>query len=536
MKADRAQWDRATAWRRYCGFLDISMETFMEIQTHLLTEQLELIGGSRLGRRIMRAERPTTVEEFRSSVPLTTYGDYLPFLDHENPTGLPEGEYSWVHTSGARAGHKWVPYTRRAYNRFLDNTMAAFILAGARHKGDVVVQPGDVVMFNMPPRPYLSGLATFGMQERFAFKGVIDPAEVEMMEFGDKVRLGFERALATKVDVIISMTSVLVRTGQAFESSQKAGGKRRSSGVKRNGRAMRRMLWAKLVSMIGRRPIRPRDLWPTKALISWGIDTDFYRERVREYWGRLPYEMYGCTEGGVMGMQSWERGGFLFSPYADFFEFIPEEASRGRFTGQQQPDTVLLPEVEPGKTYELVITNFYGMPLLRYRVGHMVRFREMPEGGWAHGPEFDFIGRGDDRVDISGFTRIDEKSVWDAMRDAGIEFDDWAIRKENVGDKQFLHLYGETDGRVDADEAAKRLHQTLTGVDQFYRDLETMLEIAPMQVTTLPPGTFDLYYNEKLAQGQPLDLRRPPRMNADDGSIDDLMRLASTVEAGATQT
>ncbi|MCH8235780.1 MAG: GH3 auxin-responsive promoter family protein, partial [Chloroflexi bacterium] len=148
------------------------METFMEIQTHLLTEQLELIGGSRLGRRIMRAERPTTVEEFRSSVPLTTYGDYLPFLDHENPTGLPEGEYSWVHTSGARAGHKWVPYTRRAYNRFLDNTMAAFILAGARHKGDVVVQPGDVVMFNMPPRPYLSGLATFGMQERFAFKGV----------------------------------------------------------------------------------------------------------------------------------------------------------------------------------------------------------------------------------------------------------------------------------------------------------------------------------------------------------------------------
>ena len=121
MKADRAQWDRATAWRRYCGFLDISMDTFMEIQTHLLMEQLDLIGDSRLGRRIMRAERPTTVDEFRSSVPLTTYGDYLPFLDHENPTGLPEAEYSWVHTTGARAGHKWVPYTRRAYNRFLDD-------------------------------------------------------------------------------------------------------------------------------------------------------------------------------------------------------------------------------------------------------------------------------------------------------------------------------------------------------------------------------------------------------------------------------
>jgi hypothetical protein len=518
--------------------LDISMETFMEIQSHLLMEQIDLVGDSRLGRRIMRGERPTSVDEFRATVPLTTYGDYLPFLDHENPTGLPEGEYSWVHTTGARAGHKWVPYSRRAYNRLLDNIMAAFILASARQKGDVVVQPGDMVMYNMPPRPYLSGMATFGMQERFAFKGVTDPSVVETMEFGDKVRLGFEQALSTKVDVIISMTSVLVRTGQAFESSRRASKARKSSGVKRNGHAIRRMAWAKLKSLVGRRPIRPRDLWPTKALICWGIDTDFYRDRVKEYWGRLPYEMYACTEGGVMGMQSWERGGMLFSPYSDFYEFIPEEMSRGRFTGQQQPDTVLLPDVEPGKTYELVISNFYGMPLMRYRVGHMVKIREMPEGGWKHSPEFDFIGRGDDRVDISGFTRIDEKSVWDAMRDAGIEFDDWVIRKENIGEKQFLHMYGETDGRVDPEKAAKRLHETLTGVDQFYRDLETMLEIAPMQVTALPPGTFDSYYNEKLAEDLPLDMRRPPRMNADDEAIDDLMRLASlvesAVESGAT--
>ena len=64
------------------------------------------------------------------------------------------------------------------------------------------------------------------------------------------------------------------------------------------------------------------------------------------------------------------------------------------------------------------------------------------------------------------------------------------------------------------------------------RDLETMLEIAPMQATALPPGTFDSYYNEKLAEDLPLDIRRPPRMNADDEAIDDLMRLASLVESG----
>ena len=38
------------------------------------------------------------------------------------------------------------------------------------------------------------------------------------------------------------------------------------------------------------------------------------------------------------------------------------------------PQTVLLNEVEPKKRYEVVITNFYGKPLLRYRTYDIVEF------------------------------------------------------------------------------------------------------------------------------------------------------------------
>ena len=72
-----------------------------------------------------------------------------------------------------------------------------------------------------------------------------------------------------------------------------------------------------------------------------------------------------------MGLQPWDGGGMVFSPYADFFEFIPVDVSRNT-SAADQPETVLLDEVKPGRIYEVVITNFYGVPLVRYRSGHLI--------------------------------------------------------------------------------------------------------------------------------------------------------------------
>ena len=64
---------RDEIWQRYCSFLDLSLEEFMEIQRRLLMEQIDLLARCELGQKIMHNTVPKSVEEFREMVPLTTY-------------------------------------------------------------------------------------------------------------------------------------------------------------------------------------------------------------------------------------------------------------------------------------------------------------------------------------------------------------------------------------------------------------------------------------------------------------------------------
>jgi hypothetical protein len=43
--------DKEELWKRYCGFLDLTVEEFLQIQRTLLAEQLSLVADSTLGRR-----------------------------------------------------------------------------------------------------------------------------------------------------------------------------------------------------------------------------------------------------------------------------------------------------------------------------------------------------------------------------------------------------------------------------------------------------------------------------------------------------
>jgi len=56
--------------------------------------------------------------------------------------------------------------------------------------------------------------------------------------------------------------------------------------------------------------------------------------------------------------------------------------------------------------------------------------------------------------------------------------------------------------------------------------LVNMLELKPLQVTILSLGTFERYSAEKRAAGSMLGQLSPPRMNASDQAIADLVRLS----------
>ena len=528
MQVPVANWDRDTAWERFTGFRNLSVEQFCEIQEQLLVEQIRTIGASKLGMRLLRMSKPRSAEEFRENIPFTAYADYTKYLDPIARKDLPSFEYMWVHTTGAQARYKYVPYTRRAYTRMLDNLMGGFLLSTAREQGEVRIGPGSTIMYNVPPRPYLSGFVAFGMERRFGLKGILEPAVAEHMEFKTKIRTNFEAAMESKVDLIISLTSVLVSAGEQFEDSmtlRKNGNNSRGSRAKLSWRA--RLKLANAVLKAGLRGRKPRagDMWDPKGIIGWGVDTPVFRDRVKRYWGVAPREIYACTEGGVMGVQSKGANGMVFNPYMNFLEFMPaSEVARLEADPAYAAQTQLLCEVVPGEKYEVVISSYYGMPFVRYRLGHQIRFLE-PSGAESL-PEFEFLGRSDDRLDIAGFTRIDEKTMWQAVRDTGLPIGSWTARTESRDGKPILHLYAEADDGIVQAEAEDKLHMALRAEDDFYRDLEDMLGIRPLEITLLPSGTWDRYYDSRLRQGLELHYLVPPRMNSSEDDVSELVNLA----------
>ena len=515
----KSETDRS--WLKYCGFLDLSVNQFMSIQESLLLQQIGKMAGSRLGQKIMGRNIPQNMNEFRRLVPLTRYEDYLPELEKQDESALSGKPLGWAQTFGGSIAFRKVPITEEANKKQLEHLMGAFILACSKGRGQSSVAENDRVLFNVAPKPYLSGFLASGASKSFNMRPIIPSDDHDNLEFREKMTRGFECSLRTGMDILVAMTSVLVKTGVEFDNRSKSGGISKHLG---HPGEFYRVARAYLKSKLEKRQMLPKDIWPLKALICWGIDTDAYAEQVYKYWGAYPYQFHACTEAGIMAVQSWTRKGMTFIPNSNFYEFIPEdEWTRSREDVFYMPKTVLLSEVKPGERYELVISSFHGMPFIRYRLGHLIKIRDLRDSeAGINLPQMVFESRADDLIDVAGFTRICEKTILKAISAADIQYEDWVARKETIEGKPALHIYLETTTESQPRELADAIHSELVKLDVGYRDLAGMMEIYPLQVTVLMPGSFTNYFRVRHKAGYELAMQRPLRMNALENDIQEL--------------
>ena len=275
----------------------------------------------------------------------------------------------------------------------------------------------------------------------------------------------------------------------------------------------------------------PKDLWPLKGIAVVGTDASIYKNKIKEMWGRYPLDLYGSTEGVIMAMQTWDYQDMTFIPFINFLEFIPEEESvRLSLNPGYWPRTLLLDEVEAGENYEIVITNFRGGPFVRYRVGDMIRITSLRnESLGIDTPQMRFESRVDGLIDLAGFTRLTEKTIWQAIENSGLAYEEWTARKE-ARDKPVLHLYLELkqNGDKGAKEVAAAIHHQLRELDSSYADLESMVGLQPLEVTLLPDGAFQEYALRQRAAGADLAHLKPPHVNPSDGVVDALLSCASS--------
>ena len=86
-----------------------------------------------------------------------------------------------------------------------------------------------------------------------------------------------------------------------------------------------RLIKGLVKSKLQKRSMLPKDIWNLKGVMTGGMDTDIYREKVEYYWGKPPLEGYASTEGGAQAFQAWNFQGMTMFPDVDFYEFIPFE-------------------------------------------------------------------------------------------------------------------------------------------------------------------------------------------------------------------
>ncbi|MFC1913792.1 GH3 auxin-responsive promoter family protein [Chloroflexota bacterium] len=530
----RRQGRNDEVWQMCCGYTDLTLEQFMAIQKRLLLEQLELLNNCPLGAKVMRGAKPQSVEEFRQRVPLTTYSDYCPELLEKREDILPAKPMAWIRTSG-KSGEfpcKWVPMTPAFSKELCLVIYGVCNFANCQDRGKIDF-PQRVRFFNtMAPPPYASGVITSMMGQVTEMELIPSMEDALRLPFEERMALGFKQALSKGFDYSIGLSVVLVTVGEKFGQSSK---KPSILPLLSQPRALLRILKGVAKSKLARRPMLPRDLWSPKGIVTGGLDSMIYRDKLKELWGKYPLEMYMGSEGGVLAAQLWDFGDMSFIPNLNFLEFIPEgENFKWQLDHSYQPKTVLLDEVKAGENYELVLTNFHGGAMTRYRVGDMVRITSLRnEALGIDIPQMSFFGRADGIIDF-GVTRLTEKTIWQAIQNTGIPYEDWVARKE-IKEGMVLNIYIELkDGEHASDtEIAEAISKQLKQLDSSFvathNDVGSYLDFN-VEVKTLPRGSFAAYISQKRAEGAEMAHLKPAHINPSDEVLSLLQAEPSPVE------
>jgi hypothetical protein len=243
-----------------------------------------------------------------------------------------------------------------------------------------------------------------------------------------------------------------------------------------------------------------------------GVDANIYREEIEKYWGITPFDVYVSTETMFIAMQSWTRKNMTFLPDSVFLEFLPL-SEQGRVEAKGR-DALLLDQLEPGGLYEMIITQFHGMPLLRYRMGDVIRVVSIgDETAGVTLPQIEVRRKLNEAINLAGLCTLDERTLWTAIANSGLPYVDWTAFKEYDRTETFLRLVIELKGPLNAIEVSRLVDERLKSIDTDYRDLERYLGVNPVRTTILSRGTFARYAETRAREGAALSHLKPSHVN-----------------------
>ena len=481
-------------WDSYMGFLDLSVDEFMEIQERLLLEQIDLLSKCTLGKKIIGKGRIKSMDDFRKKVPLTTYEDYADTLLNKKSEDLPSVPLHWVQTTwkGGDKPIKLAPYSAVMVEEHTKMFLSSLIMSTSKKRGHFNMRNFDRFLYGMAPLPYLTGFAPYILKGEIDFTYLPSTEEAEKLGFRERNKVGFHLAMKHGADLFFGLSSVLVKIGEAYADSSNSSSK---LPMPANGKQALKMVKAWYKKKIKKEALLPKDLFEFKGIVCGGTDSDTYKSLIEHYYGITPLEIFGGTESAAVATETWSRNGLTFFPDVNFLEFIPQdELAKEAVDHNYEPKTVLFNELAAGSIYELVITKLRGGAFVRYRIGDIMKCvaLENVEDNIKL-PQVKYLDRVHNIIDLSGFTRITKQLIGDALKLENISASTWTACKEYGKNTPYLKLYIENPDDIEYDVLYNRINNRMKELDGDYNDVHELLGHDPLKITILKNGTFKSY-------------------------------------------
>ncbi|MBQ8029357.1 MAG: GH3 auxin-responsive promoter family protein [Clostridia bacterium] len=252
-------------------------------------------------------------------------------------------------------------------------------------------------------------------------------------------------------------------------------------------------------------PIAKR-LWPK---LCWGYGMigstlSAYVEKLRRYVGDLPMHNmgYAASEGFMAMPVELNATDYVLLPRSLVYEFLPVDAPEGT-----RPLTI--GEVEVGKRYEIIVTNFSG--LYRYRILDIVEVTGM----YNNSPKIEFLFRAN-----MGLNLANEKTTTDMLdyvaekveQKFGIDFKGYSFYSDAKSEKPHYVMFGEcaSDALISKrEEVEKYVDEMFSECNEKYEKYRSWGMIHMPKVYQLEDHAYDDYKQTIVAEGRVLNQIKP---------------------------
>ncbi|PNW45151.1 UNVERIFIED_CONTAM: GH3 auxin-responsive promoter [Euhalothece sp. KZN 001] len=496
-----------------------------------------------------------TIDEFRSSVAVRPYADYEPYIQRmangEANILTPDRATYFNTTSGSTGKQKLIPVTQKFQNSLgWGNLISIGFLSRALNKREnflrklLLTNSTEISGYTQSGIPYGSGSAGVLKMGKWVYQQLF-ANPYETLQISDSLARHYLCLLFTiqtteTGGMAANFPMLILRTCQYLEQYSDDLIQNLKTGTIPTWLNLETHLRNQLEKQLTPHPQRaqelqtilssqghltPKKVWKNFSYIATarGGTSDFYLQRFPYYLDDTPVfgAAYTSAEATYSIYPDFNTDGSVLAVGTGFFEFIPETDTKTTY-----PNTILATEVEVGKRYRILVTNYNGF--YRYDNGDVVEV----VGFYNQAPLIVFRHRQGGLIS-STVEKTTEAHAVAVMQQLQAEFnlilEDFCLTLSEAETPAHYIVNVELTPQENIpnwQQILRRFDEILKEINPRYGAKREDL-VPPPRLHLLAPGSFQMVRKRQLEKGVPDSQLKFPHISEDRSLVAGLEILAS---------